>query len=97
MDSPDGETLVPPAQRPPKYPQAAPHPHLLARPMHSPIQVVKMLMTEEVRGRSKSVYGMRLKNNIANRKRADALGAVLHRTQGVIKAPEPAGAVLQAR
>ena len=61
-------------------------PTLPTRP-HTPtlLQVIKMLMTEEVRGRPRSVYGMRLKNNIANRKRAEALGVTLHRTAGVIE------------
>lgn len=65
-------------------------------------QVVKYLITEEVRGRPRSVYGMRLKNNAANRRRAAEAGIVLHRSAGAdaaaaaAAAPAAAGAATDA-
>ena len=52
---------------------AHPH-HHHSPPPTLPPQVVKFLITEEVRGRQRSVYGMRLKVNRINRQRADELG-----------------------
>lgn len=44
--------------------------------------MIKYLVTEEVRGRPRTVYGMRLKNNRAARDRASELGLYLRKGGG---------------
>ena len=75
------------AQPPPPLPSPPLHPH--HHPDHRPpAQVVKYLITEEVRGKPRSVYGMRLKNNMDNRRRAAFAGFDMFKTGGA----QPAGA-----
>lgn len=54
---------------------------LYQKPKTHPLtmQLVKYLVTEEVRGRARQVYGMRLKNNRDARERAQSLGLELHK------------------